>query len=129
MAKWSEVKRYLSNNYKISSQDQDWLKLEFETNNERSQLVFVEKKESNTGMEWIEISSPIGAIDQYEIPDILYDSVVRFGEVVMENDGLLWLRHAIKAESLSYDELELAMSYITEIADSIEERFIGGDKY
>lgn len=129
MARWSEVKRYLRNNYKISDQKQDWLKLEFETNGDRSQLLFVEKKESNKGIEWIEISSPIGVVDQYEIPDILEDNVVEFGEVVMENDGLLLLRHAIKAEKLSNNELELTMSYITEIADSIEEQFIGGDEY
>lgn len=129
MAKWSEVKQYLNDNYTISDQKQDWVKLEFETEDDRTQLVFVEKEESKTGNNWIKISSPIGVVEQYDIPDILYGSVVTFGEIIIEDNGLLTLRHAIKAETLSYDEFERAMSYLAMVADSIEAQFIGGDKY
>lgn len=128
MATWAEVKRTIRQNFKVADESQDVLKLIFETNDDRTQIVFIEKTQNADGELWVQISSPIGIIDTSEIDDALeIVGETLCGGLIKEN-GTHYVRHSMLADDLSYDELIWPLNIVCETADMLEEKFIGSDE-
>lgn len=128
MATWAEVKRTIRQNFKVADESQDVLKLIFETNDDRTQVVFIEKTQNADGELWVQISSPIGVIDTSEIDDALEIVGEKLCGGLTKENGTHYVRHSMLAGDLSYDELIRPLNIVCKTADILEEKFIGSDE-
>jgi|GEM_PF-2693751 len=129
LKKWADVKRFLRNEYKVAKEDKDFLTFEFELENNRSQLVCVERAETQDGIQWIMVSSCVGLIDDSEIDEVLkMVGEYAFGGLV-KTDDKHFVRYSLLLESASELSLLRPINTIAQLADEIEEKYIGGDQY
>jgi hypothetical protein len=95
--------------------------------NNRTQLVFIQKIKSQNGAIWLQISSPIGLIEDDEINDaleMLNDKIcggmVKIGE-------RHFIRECLPIDDLSPEQFVSIMEIVFGIADEMEEHFTGTD--
>ncbi len=128
MASWVDVKGFIRNNYKLQDDEGDCFKIVFNLGSSRSQVVFIQKIKTRAGDIWIQISSPVGIIEQENIDDAL--------EYLNENicGGMVkighrhFVRHCLPIEDLSSDEFDVPLRVVTMAADELEQKFVGGDR-
>jgi hypothetical protein len=126
MASWGEVKGYLKNNYTVQKEEDNLVILLQKFTDGRSQLVFVYEREVN-GVIWADISSPIGSIgpqDIYSALEMMENApcggLTKVGETIA-------VRHCMPIADLSSDEINGPIKIVAGAADTLEEKFIGGD--
>lgn len=129
MASWEQLKTYIGSNYKITEDSGDLLKLLFSTNNDRSQLVFVNHAVTGSGIEFAVIASPIANVGAVELNSVLREtSEYLVGGVVIYGD-LLMLRHAVPLADLDAGDFEIPLHLVVGAADGIEAKFVGSDRF
>jgi len=127
MATWSELKGFLKSNYKVQKEEEDNIVVLTEFSDGRSQLVWVFRQEFK-GDAWAEISSPVGTIQAGNM-----DAALEFlnkgicGGLVKIGD-IHAVRHGMPIADLSTGEIAGPLALVAGAADSLEEKFIGGDK-
>jgi hypothetical protein len=130
MATWTEVEGFIRNNYKLEKDEGDFFQMLFELDNDRSQIVFVQKfTTGGSGNVWIQISSPVGVIKQSDLNkalEVLNDKVcgglVKIGEKH-------FVRHCLPIEDLSSAEFDTPLRIVISVADDLEKQFVGGDEH
>jgi len=131
MATWSDLKSYIHNNYKIADERDDMVKLIFETEGLRSQVVIIWRLTlAANGSEWIHIESPIGELGQIDLAAALRtvgNTVV--GGLATAGDTLVTFRHSVPLSDLSISEFEQPLHLVIGTADRLEQQFTGGDKF
>lgn len=126
--KWADVKRFLRKSYKVAAEENNVLAFDFDLEKNRSQRVFAELAQTEDGEQWIKISSCIGLIDPSEV-----------NEVLKMLDGYCWggltfngekhyISHSLLLSTASDETLISPISTLAQIADEIEEKYIGGDQ-
>lgn len=129
MATWKQVRDYIQSNYNSAeySEKGDFLSLVFEIDEERSQMVFVDRSKSEGGSNWIDISSAVGEVSKNDIFDLLedLDDYVCGGAVKIDNE--IWIRNRILLESIDCPTIDNVMGIIAGIADDLEDKYVGGD--
>lgn len=129
MATWKQVRDYIQSNYNSAeySEEGDFLGLVFEIDEERSQMVFVGRSKSKGGSNWIDISSAVGEVSKNDIFDLLedLDDYVCGGAVKIDNE--IWIRNRILLESIDCPTIDNVMGIIADIADDLEDKYVGGD--
>lgn len=129
MATWKQIKDFLRGNFNIAEDSGDMFKLIFNVDNDRSQIIYIEKIKSQNHDLWVELSSPIGTIENDEINDaleILNDKMC--GGMVKIGD-LHFVRHCMPIDNINGEDFIAIMNIIIGVADELEERFVGGDSY
>jgi len=127
MATWAEVKNFLKSNYTVQKEEDNMVVLLQKFTDGRSQLIYVFKKESN-GAVWADISSPVGTLKAGDINtalELLLDATC--GGLVKVGDFHA-VRHCMPIADLSNDEINGPLKLVAGAADTLEEKFIGGDK-
>lgn len=130
MATWKQIKDFLRGNFNIAEDTGDMFKLIFSVDgDDRSQVIFIEKIKSQNRDLWVELSSPVGVIEEDEINDALeiLDNTMCGGMVKKGN--LHFVRHCMPIDNVDGDDFVAIMSVIVGVADKLEERFVGGDSY
>jgi len=131
MATWSDLKAYVHNHYKVSDETDDMLRLVFETDNLRAQVVIIRRVIlPANGSEWVHIESAIGEIDKLNLVTLLRtvgNTVV--GGLATSGDSLVTFRHSVPLADLSIAEFEVPLRLVLSTADVLEERFSGGDRF
>ena len=127
MATWKQIKDFIRSNFKLQEDEGDFFQLTFELENNRTQLVFIQKIKSQNGEIWLQISSPIGLIEDDEINDaleMLNDKIcggmVKIGEKH-------FIRECLPIDDLSPEQFVAIMEIVFGIADEMEEHFTGTD--
>jgi hypothetical protein len=128
MATWKQIKDFIRSNYKSQKDEGDFFQMTFELEGDRSQVVFIQKTKSQNGSLWIQISSPVGLIEDDEINDALEmlndkmcGGMVKIGECH-------FIRECMSIDDLSPEQFVSIMEIIVGVADEMEERFIGNDE-
>ena len=126
---WAEVKRILRKEYKVADENNDCLRFVFDLENNRSQSVFAELAQNENGEQWVKISSCVGLIDNSEINEVLKRlGECCFGGLVLEYDKH-YISHSLLLDTVSESNLLRSIIEIAQLADEIEEKYIGGDQY
>ncbi len=127
--KWADVKRLLRKAYKVAEEDDKILAFNFDLENGRSQRVFVELAQTEDGEQWIKISSCVGLIDLSEINEVLkmLDGYCWGGLTV--NGEKHYISHSLLLSTASETTLISPIATLAQMADEIEEKYIGGDQY
>jgi hypothetical protein len=131
MATWSDLKAYIHNNYKIADERDDMIKLIFETQNLRSQVVIIWRLTlAANGAEWIQIESPFGELGKVDLAAavrVVGDTVV--GGLSLAGGTLVTFRHSVPLADLSISEFEQPLHLVIGTADRLEQQFTGGDQF
>lgn len=130
MATWEDLTGYIGNHYKVADQQDGLVKLIFEFDDLRSQVVIVSKATLAGGAEeWLLIQSPfakVGAVDPNSVLEFMSDMVC--GGLARIGD-LLTVRHAVPLANLNINEFERPLHLVTFTADMLEKKFAGRDAF
>jgi hypothetical protein len=130
MTTWQELTGYVRANYKIADEQPEMMKIIFETEGLRSQVVLLARQVLMDGAEeWLQIMSPFADVQTVDLKKALADvgNVVCGGAALIEN--LLFIRHAVPLLNLNINEFERPLLLVTVTADRLERELVGGDKY
>ena len=131
MATWTDLKAYIHNTYKVADEREDLIKLIFEEEGLRSQLVLVRYvQHAGTNIDWIQIESPFGELGQLDLPAVLQavgNTLV--GGIALFDGRYVTFRHSAPLADLSIAEFEMPLHLVTVTADQLEKQFTGGDKF
>jgi hypothetical protein len=131
VATWGDLRAYIHNNYKVADERDDMIKLIFETQNLRSQVVIIWRLTlAANGAEWIQIESPfaeIGSVDLSAAIRAVGNTVV--GGLASAGDTLITFRHSVPLADLQIAEFEQPLHLVIGTADRFEQQFTGGDKF
>lgn len=128
MSTWQDVKGYIYSNYRVASDDGDFMTLEFQTTLGRSQLVHLL---CGNGSPYISIFSPIGSVAQVDANRLLQLSNSPGNKAMgirQVGDMYMVVGMALLAD-LSGPELEIPMQWAFEEADQYEQALGLGDQY
>ncbi len=130
MASWNEMRSFINEEYKVKKDDGETITMVFDLGEGRSQLVLIGlSKNENTGEEWLQISSPIGKVEEVNVrraAEMTFSYLC--GGVVVAGD-LVLMHHSAPLANLDTNEFKRPLSVIVNGADDIERQLVGGDKY
>lgn len=126
---WADVKRLLRKEYKVATEENDFLAFDFELENNRAQRVCVERAETKDGEQWINISSCIGLIDNSELNEVLELLDGKCWGGLIKSGDKHFVRHSLLLATASNSTLIYPISTLAQLADEIEEKYTGGDQY
>lgn len=121
MATWAEVKKYISNKYTIDDASDSLLRMTFNAENGRSQMVFV-----GGGDTAVVIRSPFAKVGEVQ-PGKIFDNTGIFGVTVIGE--LYCLTHTMLTETLDSLELDVPLELLVSEADQLERALGLGDKF
>lgn len=129
MTTWSDANSFLKSKFKITSEGQGNLILNFETDTGRSQLVFVGFELMSDNSEWICIQSAFGKVGEVDLNkalEVLGDRI--FGAIGKMND-LVTVKHSAPLADMNAEELVTPMMLSAHVADQLESALGLGDKF
>lgn len=130
MTTWSDLVSYVHNNYKVADERSDMIKLIFETEGLRSQVVLLwHLTLANGNEEWVQIESPFGELDSLDLTAAVkaVGNTVCGGMAVYGN--FVTFRHSLPLDNLNINEFESPLALVTTTADQLEKSLTGGDKF
>jgi hypothetical protein len=131
VATWSDVRQFVSSQYKVSQDLGQGLKLEFAVRGNRSQLVFLTLVSNDAGEEWVRIESPFAKVGEFTDYERLLHSMSGHvcGGLAIFGDEMLAFRHAAPLANLDPNELVRPMEILLNMADAYELDITGQDRF
>lgn len=133
MAKWSEIKKEIQNNYTVADESPGFMMLLFEFSKRRSQPVFIEEGNNNDGEIWVQVSSPISMLGYDDLETALEILGEKLCGGLIKEDETYLVRNSMLMDELSYEELFRSLEMIGGLAYELEkkfiDKFIGDDVY
>lgn len=127
MASWDDLVSYVRVRYEVMRQGEGELWFDIPTGDERQQLVMVRQAAGPDGQAWVQIASPVGAVDDVDLGrllDLASDFVVG-GAVAL--DGVVVFRHTILLSDSAPTAFDRSFHQVVEAADRLEEELTGTD--
>jgi len=128
LATWTEVKNFISSNYDVKKEGDNYIQLVQEFSDGRSQLVFVLRKEYQRNA-WIEITAPIGTLKSSDLEPALEILDYKACGGMVKVGKMHAVRHCCPIADLTDNELIHPILLVAGAADMLEEEFIGGDEF
>ena len=127
MADWSALRNYIKGNYKIAKDELDTLGLLFETEDGRSQQVFVGNMgDSGWAMVYTAVC-PEGAIEPREA--LIRNSKMTVGHLALVEGGPVIFRHTFPLADLDPEEFETPLHVAVQFGDRLERELTGADAF
>jgi hypothetical protein len=130
VANWDALHRYIKSEYKVSEDNLNSVKLIFDVDEQRSQLVMVHRAGELDGSEWAIISTAVcdeGDVAPREALIKSADMIV--GGLALIDEGPIIFRHAIRLQDLDPAEFEEPLRIAVLFGDRLEKELTGADKY
>jgi hypothetical protein len=129
MASWNDLSAYVHRTYKIADENDNMIKLVFETGNLRSQVVVLWHLTLAGGEEWVQIESPFAELGSVNLGQALQHvgQTVCGGMALLGN--MVTFRHSLPLDNLNINEFESPLILVTKTADELENALVGGDKF
>ncbi|GAA1798735.1 hypothetical protein GCM10009682_20390 [Luedemannella flava] len=129
MATWNDVVSYVRANYKVSDEGPNKLKLVFETEDLRTQVVVLWHLTLNNTEEWVQIESPFGELGNLNLAHALQQVADKVCGGIGLFGNMVTYRHAVPLDNLNINELERPLALVTTTADRLERELTGGDQF
>lgn len=126
MASWFELRNFIESNYRISNIDGNTLTLLFETDDNRSQLVFVTGVDMDRGIAIF--SSPFAKTSDISPQQFAACSENTFLGLRRLGD-LYAVVHLVPLENADASEVDWAMVFVASAADDLERSLGLGDSF
>ena len=129
MATWNEVKNFLKSG--LGGQEAssgNGVSVDIKFTDGRSQFVNIMKAEYK-GAEWADVFSGVGVISTANLNAVLEWLLTQpCGGLIKVGDTHA-VRHCIPIADLSNDEIIGPINILASVADTLEEKLVGGDKF
>ncbi len=122
MATSAEALAFLRSKFKIASEEGNLLSMWWTVDNDRSQLVFVETRET-----LMIVSSPIAEVSDVSAAKVLEESDSVFG--ITNTANAYMLTHVVFLENADANEIEEPLELLAAHADTIQQKLGIADKY
>lgn len=122
MATSAEVINFIKSKFKIASEEGNLLSMWWTVEDDRSQVVFIETRES-----LMIVSSPIAEVSDVSADKVLNASDSVFGITVTADAYML--THVVFLENADANEIEEPLELVAAHADTIQRKLGLGDKY
>jgi len=129
MATWSEVQQYIRSNYIVQSEPDDkMMRLEFNTSDGRSQLLFVEAPIHVDGLpNFVGFFSPVAERAKVSADKLLDLGYTGLG--VLARGNYIGIYHAALVDTIDSQEIDVPIRFIIAIADLAEKELTGKDMF
>ena len=130
MATWNDLVSYVKGKYTVAEENDGMLKLIFNTDEGRSQIVFLWKTTLMDGQEeWVQIESPFADASKVDVTKALTSvGEMAVGGVALIN-GMLFFRHTVPLAGLDVnEEFERPFLLVITSADGLENELGQGDE-
>lgn len=130
MASWNELKAHIHASYKVKGDNGELVSMVFAESDGRTQLTLVGRgHNTNTGEEWVQISSPIGEVARINLEAAARAAFDWLCGGIVVIDDRVYLHHAAPLANLDVNEFARPLAVITSGADSIERALLGTDEF
>jgi len=130
MADWNALHRYIKSEYKVASDEINSVKLIFNLDNDRSQLVVVEKAGEVGDSEWAVVSTAVcGENEINPKAALMRSSQMVVGGLALVEGGPVIFRHSIRLADLDPGEFEEPLKLAAIFGDKLEQELSGADAY
>ena len=127
MADWNDLCAYVRSNYKITSEKEGFINLLFETDDLRSQRVFITKSGSIQDSEWADIVTVVGKTSDLDPAQALVRNWnMKIGFFAHLDDSLCFV-HRFPLLDLQSSELDAPLRLVARFGDQLEKEFTGKD--
>lgn len=127
---WTDVINYVRTRYEVLEEADGWVRFQLDTAEDRSQQVAVHHVPEGDDVEWVEISSPVGRVDEIDLRHLLEltgTSIVGGAAVV---DGVALFKHTVPLADLSVrEEFERPLALVVAGADTFEQELTRADRF
>jgi hypothetical protein len=128
MATWASLATYVHSHYKVATENEGMMALDFDLGNARTQRVMLFKATLLDGLEeWVQIESAIGKANEVDISaavdateNMTCGGIAKLGE-------LITFRHSLPLADLQISEFERPLQLVTSTADQLEAKLTGAD--
>ena len=130
MATWSDLVTFIRTEYRVTRLEPDEVRVEVEFDDDRRQIVIMQREVLDKREEWVQIASPCGKVNDVNLLALLdhLGSTAVVGGAVIMGDYVV-LRHSLPLSNLDINEFVDPMELIAGTADELEEIFTGGDGF
>lgn len=130
MATWSEVQKYVRQNYQVNREPEDDLMvLTFQTTPGRDQQVFVGHLTSGGGREWVRFASVVGEIRRIDLVRALQLGSEKIACGLEQIGDLVAVVHYQLLATVDGPEIDLGLVLAASNGDDLERALVGGDTY
>lgn len=130
MADWNALHNYITNNFKVTEDDFKSVKLIFNLDGGRSQLVFVNYGGELEGSEWAVISTAVCEESDISHREALVrNSQMLMGGLALIDGGPVIFRYAIRLADLDPAEFETPLKVTVLFGDELERELSSLDRY
>jgi hypothetical protein len=130
MANWNALRDYINSKYKVSGDDLNSVKLVFELDDGRTQLVIVEKAGEVGNSEWALISTAVCEEGDIAPRDALVkSSEMIVGGLALVDGGPVIFRHSIRLADLDPDEFDEPLKVAAAFGDRLERELSTADNF
>lgn len=95
MTTWTDVINYVRTRYEVLEESEGWLRFRLDADGDRTQQVSVHHVPDADGLEWLEISSPVGWADKIDLRRFLELAGTCLVGAAAVVDGVALLKHAV----------------------------------
>jgi len=130
MASWADVQAFIEKAYSVTKKEGDLWTGTISYDDGRSQVIGFQKKVTQSGKVWLTIDSPIGEIPSKDALDKAHEFLFSgaCGGLVKAGN-VYFIRHGLPIDDISADEIESPAATVCAVADLLEEKLVGGDKW
>ncbi len=123
MATWQETKSFIQSNFNVEVLDGDIIKMVFETEGGRSQLIFVHHYDLLNGAAFFSPFAKISDISGTQFAGLAKDSVLGLSE----HFDMYGALHVAPLDNLDMSEISWPLQWVTHYADMLEKQLGLGD--
>jgi hypothetical protein len=127
VAGWDDLVAYVRVRYEVMRQSEGELWFNLPTTGERTQLVVVRLVSAPDDHPWAQIASPICAVEDARLDELLELAGQSVVGGVVATDGVALFRHSIPLDDAAIAGFERPFRLVVETADSLEEHVTGAD--
>lgn len=129
MAGWDDLMSFVRVRYEIMRQRENELWFNLPTTGERTQGVVVRLVTGEDGHPWAQITSPVGRVEQIDLPRLLELAAEPVTGGVVSEKGLVLFRHSIPLGDTELDGFDRSFKLVVGVADRLELELTGADEH
>lgn len=129
MAGWDDLVSFVRVRYEIMRQNDDELWFNLPVGEERTQIVAVRLVTGEDDHPWAQITSPVGNVDDLDLPKLLALAGDTVAGGAVAADGLVLFRHSVPLGEMALDGFDRPFRLVVETADRLEQALTGADKH
>ena len=127
MADWNDLRTHIKNTYKIAAEEENFVRLNFETKDLRTQLVTVARSDKIGDSEWAEIATPVCRTSDID-PAVALERNFSFKLGFLGSfDGYVYFMHRVALLDMQQSEFDLPLELVAIWGDELEREFTGKD--